>query len=30
MTERNGGSYFTDSEQVNGNVTLIQTLAGIR
>lgn len=26
MTERNGDSYFTDSEQVNGNVTLIQTL----
>ena len=27
MTERNGGSYFTDSEKVNADVTVAETLA---
>jgi len=27
MTERNGGSYFTDSEQVNADVVVTETLA---
>ena len=27
MTERNGGSYFTDSQQVNADVTVAETLA---
>ncbi len=27
MTERNGGSYFTDSQQVNADVTVVEALA---